>query len=200
MREMSDAMPDPRLTTSRRAAAAREADAQCRGIGPSGTPDSAHGGSRGRGVWPTPAADAPVARPVVGAADGHVVRSAITQAATEAVMRDAAERAATQGRPPAPGGVASSGHASADQSRLLDALRTAVARYVCERRRAGAPIERVLPEVKGLVREASAHEGWHDRAATLMEQVVGWTIATYYGPPEQPREPWQDAPHVGDRR
>lgn len=199
---MSDAMPDPCLPTSR-PAAAHDADAQCRGIGPSGTPDSSHGCSRSRGVWPPPPADAPVARPVIRDADGYAVRSAISKiskAATEAVMQDAAERAAMGSRLAATGDTASSEHASADLTRLLEQLRTAVARYVGERRLAGAPIERVLPEVKGLVREAVAHDEWHDPAAALMQQVVGWTIATYYDQPEQPPQQWQEAPDVAGRR
>jgi hypothetical protein len=124
---------------------------------------------------------------VVREADGYAVRSAIAKAATEAMMRDAADRAALERPPMATGDVTSSTQASsADLIALLDQLRAAVARYVAERRVAGAPIERVLPEVKALVREAVAYEGWHDAAEALMGQVVGWTIATYYAQPEQP--------------
>jgi hypothetical protein len=42
----------------------------------------------------------------------------------------------------------------------------------------------VLPEVKGLVREAVACEGWYDPGETLMEQVVGWAVAAYYAEPK----------------
>jgi hypothetical protein len=137
---------------------------------------------------------------VVREADGYAVRSAITQAATEAVTQDAAERATLATRPMATDDSAPSAPASADLTRLLDHLRTVVACYVCDRRRAGAPIERVLPEVKGLVRAAVAHEGWHEPAAALMRHVVGWTIAAYYDAPAQPRPQAQETPHVAGRR
>ena len=196
-------MPDPRPTTSRSAASARDADGQCRGIGPSVTPGSSR--SRGRGGWSSPAADAPVARPVVREADGYAVRSAIAKAATEAVMRDAAQCAALERPSVATGDVTSSTQApSADLIVLLDQLRTAVACYVGERRVTGAPIERVLPEVKAFVRVAVAYEGWHDAAEALMRQVVGWTIATYYAQPEQPPRSerkvlMEESSHVGGR-
>jgi hypothetical protein len=88
---------------------------------------------------------------------------------------------------------------------LLGHLRLAVGRHVCDRRQAGAPIERVLPEVKGLVREAAAREGCHDPADALMQQVVGWTITAFYDalvprhPSRESRES-QEAPHVSGRR
>jgi hypothetical protein len=91
---------------------------------------------------------------------------------------------------------------SADLVGLLDRLHTAVARYVGGRRLAGAPIERVLPEVKALVREAVAYEGWHDPAETLVQQVVGWTIAAFYDVPAplQASQEWQESPHAAGRR
>jgi hypothetical protein len=198
---MSDAMPDPRPGTSRPADVAQDADGQCRGIGPTVTPDGARGW--GRGVWPTPRGDAPVARPVVRDADGYAGRAAITKAATEAVMRDAADRAALARRPVATRDALPSTQVSADLQVLadlivlLDQLRTAVAHYVGERRLAGAPIERVLPDVKALVGRAVAYEGWHDAAEALMRQVVGWTIAAFYDAPVQLQPPpeWQVAPH-----
>jgi hypothetical protein len=68
---------------------------------------------------------------VVREADGYAVRSAIEKAATEAVMRDAAQRAALERPPVATGDVTSSTQApSADLIVLLDQLRTAVACYV----------------------------------------------------------------------
>jgi hypothetical protein len=189
MRETSGAMPDPRLTTSYPAVSAHDDDAQCRGIGPSGSLDSPHSRGRGLGASPNTAADVPVARPVVREADGHAVRAAITKAV---VARDAAERAAVESWPVAPRDAApsmqASTPASADLIGLLDHLRLAVARYACDRRAAGAPIERVLPEVKGLVRDAAAYDGWYDPAEALMQQVVGWTITAYYDKPEPPRE------------
>jgi hypothetical protein len=63
---------------------------------------------------------------------------------------------------------------------LLQHLRTTVAAYVASRRAEGAAIERVLPEVKCLVREAASCEQWHDPMDALMAQVVRWTIDAYY--------------------
>jgi hypothetical protein len=142
---------------------------------------------------------------VVGEADGHAAQSAIRNAATRAVTRDAAEREAIERRPVATGDAAPARQTSADLTGLLEQLRTAVVCYVGERREAGAPIQRVLPEVKALVREAVAYEGWHDPAAALMPQVVGWTIAAFYDAPA-PRQPSperqerQEAAHVAGRR
>jgi hypothetical protein len=76
------------------------------------------------------------------------------------------------------------GAPSGELMRLLGQLRSTVGCYVRERREAGLPVERVLPEVKGLVREASALEGWCDPADTLMAQVVRWTVVAYYDEPE----------------
>jgi hypothetical protein len=204
----SDAMPDPRPTSSRPAAAAREADGQCRGIGPILTPTGAEDRGRGRGLRGAAAGDVSVARSVVrdadgpadGRRDGDSVRAAMALAATAAVTQDAAERAALESR------RAPTADDPADRAGLLDSLRTAVARYVSDRRRAGAPIERVLPEVKGLVRQSATSEGWFDPAKALLPQVVGWTIATYYDEPEPsqqgqttpPQRP--GTPHVAERR
>ena len=204
----SEVMSDPRLTTSGPAVSARDADVQCRGIGPSLTPEGGPstgepGRGRGRGAWPSGPADGPtdvpVARPVVRNADGQAVRYAVTEAATAAVSRDAADRAAVEWRRPATGDRAPPAEPSADLARLLDHLRTTVVRYVSDRRRAGVPVQRVLPEVKGLVREAVAYEGWYDPAETLMQQVVGWTIAAYYGEPE-PSLNAREGVHVAGRR
>jgi hypothetical protein len=73
---------------------------------------------------------------------------------------------------------------SADLTPLLGQLRSTVGRYVRDRRAAGLAVERVVPEVRGLVREASAREGWSDPADMLMTRVVGWTIGAYYDEPE----------------
>jgi hypothetical protein len=194
---MSDAMPDPRPGTSRPADVAHDADGQCRGIGPTVTPDGARG--RGRGVWPNTPADVPVVRPVVREADGYAGRSAITKAATEPVMRDAADRAGLSRGPGATSDALLSTQVSADLIVLLDQLRTAVSHYVGERRLAGAPIERVLPELKALVREAVAYEGWHDVVEPLMRWVVGWTMAAFYDQPEPPPRQGEEAPRVAGR-
>ena len=73
---------------------------------------------------------------------------------------------------------------STELVRLLAHLRSTLDGYVRERRAAGVPVERVLPEVKGLVREASALEGWFDGNDTLTAQVVRWTMTAYYDEPE----------------
>lgn len=65
-------------------------------------------------------------------------------------------------------------------ARLLAALRASVAVYVCNCRRAGAPIWRVLPDVKALVRESVGGSQSDDTLAPLLTTVVGWTIAAYY--------------------
>ena len=68
--------------------------------------------------------------------------------------------------------------------RVLTRLRTQLTRYVVRRRTAGVPIERVLPEVKCLVRESQSVERWADPAGTLMAQIVRWSITAYYDEPE----------------
>ena len=68
---------------------------------------------------------------------------------------------------------------------LLGGLRAAVTRYVRERREVGVPVERVLVEVKGLVREAQRREGWHDTAGAVQSEVVGWSIAAFYDGAEE---------------
>lgn len=73
---------------------------------------------------------------------------------------------------------------SAELVRLLGHLRSAVDDHVRERREAGLPVERVLREVKGHVRDASALRGWFDPADSLMARAVRWTIMAYYDEPE----------------
>ena len=68
--------------------------------------------------------------------------------------------------------------------RVLTRLRTQLTRYVARRRAAGVPIERVLPEVKCLVRESQSVERWADPEGTLMSQIVRWSITAYYDEPE----------------
>ena len=91
------------------------------------------------------------------------------------------------GRRPAPADGRAPGDADAGSDRVLFVrlaeLRTAVAAYVARRRGQGAPVQRVLPEVKVLVREAIAHDVTaHEVEATLREQVVRWAIEAYYTP------------------
>jgi hypothetical protein len=70
--------------------------------------------------------------------------------------------------------------ASPTLARLLDQLRRAVSRYVASRREAGVPVERILPEVKAMVREASAYEQWFDADEALMGEVMGWATTAYH--------------------
>ena len=68
--------------------------------------------------------------------------------------------------------------------RLLEHLRSCVVRHVCERRAEGAPLARVIPEVRCLVREAESCEGWEDLSGVLMTQVVQWSTQAYHDEPE----------------
>lgn len=63
---------------------------------------------------------------------------------------------------------------------LLDTLRASVTVYVCNRRREGAPIWHVLPEVKTLVQQADPDPDGFAGRESLVEQVVRWTIGAYY--------------------
>ena len=182
-------MPDPRSPSTPVARSARELDAQCRGRDTTpafgGEPGMGRGRARHPSLPPDVSGDVPVVRPVIREADrqddGQVARWAVTVAAAEALTQEAAERSAESWRlPAADGSAGASEAASAELIRLLDRLCSTVTRYVRGRRDAGAPIERVLPEVKGLVREAVAHERWFDPAGTMMAHVVGWTITAYY--------------------
>jgi hypothetical protein len=178
---MSDAMSDARVTTAlplRRHAAADG------GTGP--TP--AHADERrladGRRLAMPPSllADRPADCLVVR----ETVREAARHAIDEAVTLGARASAAAMTR----AGAGDAGAADALRALVghLDQLRATLTRYVGERRDAGAPVERVLPEVKGLVREAAAREAaaralWVDTADALVAQVVRWTIAAYYDQP-----------------
>ena len=199
-------MADPRTTSARVAGSAREMDAQCRGRERPSALGGEPGRGRGRALRSGVPSDVPVelpagfplyrsvGRPVVRAADGvgsrqpgafqgdgHAARAALKVAAAEALSQDAADRLADARYLPATDRSARTPEAaSAELIRLLDHLRATVTRFVLARRDAGTPIERVLPEVKGLVRAAVAYERWHDPAESLMAHVVGWTIAAYY--------------------
>ena len=123
---------------------------------------------------PTTAADRPVDRPVVRETARHVALAATREASTRGRLADAA------GALEVP---------SAELVGLLGRLESTVGRFVRGRRDRGLPVERVLSEVKGLVREASALDGWCDPADTLMARVVGWTIMAYYHEPEPAHVP-----------
>lgn len=65
---------------------------------------------------------------------------------------------------------------------LLAQMRAVTTQYVCALRADGVPVERMLPGVKALVREAMRAERWHDdhAAQVLTVLVVEWSIAAYY--------------------
>lgn len=71
---------------------------------------------------------------------------------------------------------------SSDLVALLAHVRTTVTTLVGRRRADGTPIERVLPEVKTLVRAAAAGSVAGKVTETLLEQVVRWSIEAYYAP------------------
>ncbi len=185
---MSDLSRTTPVTTASTATAARNADARCRGIGTA--PDLA-GAARSSNLADTPTA--PTA-----------AREALRLAVTDAATREARERivdlrhggmadAVAASEAPVAGPVADPVDApSLELVRLLAHLRSTVTRYVSERRAAGVPVERVIPEVKGLVRAAVSCEGWFDPADTLMAQVVRWAITAYYGQPELAHVPRVD--------
>ena len=75
------------------------------------------------------------------------------------------------------------GAPSLELVRLLDHLRTALTAFVCVLRDEGCPVERVLAQVQGLVREAAALDGV-EPVDRLTHHVVRWTIETYYDRPE----------------
>ncbi|MGZ8377023.1 MAG: hypothetical protein ACXW61_06730 [Gemmatirosa sp.] len=119
--------------------------------------------------------------------DGAVDRTALR----DALRRTIAEAAALQARGSRMStwhfGTADWGEPSEWTSpallQLLAQLRWIATRYAQARRAARLPIERLLPEVKGVVREVESTEGWHDPADALMAQVVRWTIEAYYDEP-----------------
>jgi hypothetical protein len=133
---------------------------------------------------PSLRADRPVDRPVAREAVREAARHAVDEAVTLGVRASAA--ALTQ---VGAGGAAATAAPSPALVGHLGHLRATLTRYVGERRAAGAPVERVLPEVKSLVREAAARELWLDTADALMGQVVRWTITAYYDHPHDHSTP-----------
>jgi hypothetical protein len=71
---------------------------------------------------------------------------------------------------------------------LLGHLRSAITYYAERRRGAGAPVERVLAEVRELAQAAAACEGGDDLTDVLLPQATGWTLAAYGDRPH-----WLDA-------
>jgi hypothetical protein len=111
------------------------------------------------------------------------VRDAVRHAVEQEIRERERARMgpAAAASPPPPIGDAAPSTALAH---LLQHLQSTVATYVACRRAEGTAIERVLPEVKCLVREAASCEQWHDPADSLMAQVVRWTIDAYYDQPD----------------
>lgn len=62
---------------------------------------------------------------------------------------------------------------------LLADLRLCVVNYVYRRRAEGASVERVLPEVRCLVREAESCERWTDPEDLLVAQAERWSLEAY---------------------
>lgn len=90
---------------------------------------------------------------------------------------------ASVGAPPARLAGQETGADSAHFVALLAELRAVVRGEVRARRGQGTPPERVLMQVKTLLRDAMILEGWLDRAAidALTALAVSWTIDAYYG-------------------
>lgn len=177
-------MPDLHVVTPPMAVVAQEADARCRGIGARPAAVGEPRVSASGGVPSSAPADVPAGR--------SVVREAVRLAAAEAVTQEVHDRVAGLGRL-GPTGVAAADATPAEGPaegpspelvRLLAHLRSTVTRYVRERRDGGAPVERIVPEVKCLVREAASCEGWLDPGDTLTAQVVRWAITAYFDQPE----------------
>ena len=177
-------MPEPRLPYGPAPASIRDADAACRGIGVG----RAHVAS----TYAPPAAPSEDGLVAGAPADRLVVREAVREATATALTRQAHEQLAQLRRTglgelaaatiaPDPGSVDAP---SPELLRSLAHLRATVTRLARERRGAGVPVERVIPEVKQLVREAAAGEGSLHAGGTLAAQVVTWTISAYYDRPE----------------
>jgi hypothetical protein len=181
---MSDAMSDSRVTTALPLALPLLPPAAADG-GTGPMPPNAEG--RRLATPPSLRADRPVDRSVAREAVREAVRDAARHAVDEAMTLGARESAAALTRV----GAGDAGVTAAPSPALvahLGHLRATLTRYVGERRDAGAPVERVLPEVKALVREAAAREAvarelWPDTADALLGQVVRWTITAYYDHP-----------------
>lgn len=70
---------------------------------------------------------------------------------------------------------------------LLDVDRQRVLDHVRRRRAEGASIERVIPELRCLVREAQSCEACCDPTDLLMAVVIGWAVESYLDPWEPRR-------------
>ncbi len=188
---MSDAMSDSRLTTALPLDLPLVPHAADGGTGP--MPALADG--RRLAMPPSLRAERPVDRPVVREAVREAARQAVDEAVTLGARASAAALGAVALARAGAGDAAVTAAPSPALVGHLGHLRATLTRYVGERRDAGAPVERVLPEVKGLVREAAARELWLDTADALMGQVVRWTITAYYDHPHDHPTP-SDGPRA----
>ena len=68
-------------------------------------------------------------------------------------------------------------------------LRAAVAQHACERREAGASVERVLAEIDGLVQRAERFDASTEELAVLLGQVRLWGLDAYFDEPEMRNAP-----------
>lgn len=124
--------------------------------------------------WSTPAqpVERPVARPVAREASPRVTSAAARvhegmQALPWPSRDQAADHAARQASSPV-------------LRECLVGLRDAVEGYVGRRRDEGTPVERVLAEVKTLVRRAEGCDLSREATDALMPQVVLWGIHAFY--------------------
>jgi hypothetical protein len=66
-----------------------------------------------------------------------------------------------------------------DVPTLLREARASIVEHVRLRRSEGASAERVVAELRCLVREAESCEEWHDEHDSLMARVVVWALDAY---------------------
>jgi hypothetical protein len=116
--------------------------------------------------------------------DGAPAAWAITQAVTRASHARAAVVRASPVRLAQRDELPAVHESSPELVRLLEQLRATVTSYVERRRGAGAPVERVLPEVKALVRAAEPCIEWPYERGVFTARVVRWAIEAYYDQPE----------------
>lgn len=136
---------------------------------PTGFPDPV-------GAWPV--ADSRLGGDGVSSSLGDSVRQTVLRAVFERAPERRARGASRFGTGD---GAAALDAPSPELLDALSALRTAVDRCVTARRDQGVAVERVLREVKELVRSAESCDGWIDPSDLLMARVVRWSIAAFYG-------------------
>jgi hypothetical protein len=83
----------------------------------------------------------------------------------------------------------------AELADLLADLQLCVVNYVYRRRAEGAPVERVLPEVRCLVREAESCERWSDPDDLLVAQAERWSREAYADSTSARAARHQPSPH-----